>query len=146
MIQDWLEDIKNTPTRLKEVPKRARRRAHVARATSRGNLWNAGANALEAAESFFASAPDNVPVLSRVADAAERVTHERLEAFTRVSLEDYTTLNAKEAIRAVSSLEHLELLRVKRLEESTKARKTVLAAIEKAITRAVERVEEDVAA
>ena len=146
MLNEWIEDIKNTPVKLKSVPKRARRRAHVARQTSRANLWNAGANALEAAETFFASAPENVPVLSRVADAAERATHGRLEAYTRVSLEDYTSLNAKQAIQALAKLGHLDLLRVKRLEEGTKSRKTVLAAIEKAMVRAVEYTEKDQAA
>jgi len=142
MLNEWIEDIKKTPVKLKSVPFRARRRAYVARETSRANLWNAGANALEAAESFFASAPENVPVLSRVADAVERATHDRLEAYTKVSLEDYAGMNAKTAIQAVAELSHLDLLRVKRLEEASKARKTVLAAIEKAIGKALEYTEE----
>jgi len=142
MFQEWIADIKTAPDRLKTVPVRARRRAHIAKETGRGSLWTASASALEAAESLFASAPANIPVLSKVADAAEKATQERLEAHTRVCLYDYERLNAKQVIKAIRVLDHIELLCVRRLEETTKGRKTVLDAIEKAITRAVEPVQE----
>lgn len=146
MFQEWIQDIKLAPERLKTVPTRARNKAHLAKENSRATLWTARANALEAAETWLASAPDNIPVFSRVADAAEKVAHNRLESFTQVSLSDYTDLNAKEAIKSIASLGHIELLRVKRLEAGTKARKTVLASIEKAIVKAIQPVESTVAA
>ena len=142
MFQEWVEEFKATPERLKTVPSRARRRAHIARVSGMGSLWTAQTNALEAAESFLAGAPNNIPVLSKVVDAAEKVAKDRLELHTRVCLYEYETLNAKQAIKAVSTLNYVELLRVKRLEEATKARKTVLAAIEKAADRALEPTEE----
>ena len=146
MFQEWIEDIKTAPERLKTVPVRARRRAHIARVSGMGSLWTAQTNALEAVETFFANAPENIPVISKVADAAEKATKERLESHTRVCLYEYETLNAKQAIKAISALNYIELLRVKHLEEATKARKTVLAAIEKAAQHALEPAVEDVAA
>ena len=146
MLQEWIEDIKTAPERLKTVPVRARRRAHIARVSGLGSLWTAQTSALEAAESFFANAPANIPVISKVADVAEKATQERLEAHTRVCLYEYESLNAKQAIKSVSTLNYLELLRVKRLEEATKQRKTVLAAIEKAVTRSLNLTEETQAA
>jgi len=146
MFQNWIEELKATPDRLKSVPTRARRQAHRVKTTGRGSLWTARITALETAETFFASAPDNVPVLSRVADAAERATQDRLEAHTRVCLYDYETLTAKKAIAAISGIGHIELLRVQRLEQSTKGRKTVLSAIENALSKTLQTAPETLAA
>jgi len=105
------------------------------RGQGRERVWRASADTLEAIETFIGRAPENLPVLSKVADAAERLVHGQYEAFTRVSLEDYATMNAKEAIRIVVGLDHLELLRVQRFELATKNRKTVLSAIDKSIAQ-----------
>jgi len=133
MFNQIIEEFKRSPDRLKQAPQRARQRAHVAKETGKATLWRTGAQTLQTAESWFSKAPENLPVLSRVADAAEKLAHDQLESYTRVSLEDYTTLNARQVIGAIAELDHIELLRIERLERSTKNRKTVLAALDKAL-------------
>jgi len=133
MIQNWIEDLKQAPTTLRTVPVRARKRARWVRQKSQTRLFSAQTQALETVEQWLASAPDNIPVLSKVADVAEKATQQRLAEWTKVCLEDYSTLNAKTVIQSIAGLSLGDLLRIQYMEQNTKSRKTVLAAIDRGL-------------
>lgn len=133
MLQNWIEDLKQAPSTLRTVPVRARKRARWVRQQSQTRLFSAQTQALETVEQWLANAPDNIPVLSKVADVAEKAAHQRLAEWTKVCLEDYSTLNAKTVIQSLNGLGLGELLRIQYMEQNTKSRKTVLAAIDRAL-------------
>ena len=134
MLENWIEELKHAPSTLKTVPVRARKKARWVRQRSQTRLFTAQTPALQSVEQWLASTPDNIPVLSKVADVAEKATHQRLAEWTKVCLEDYSTLNAKTVIQSLEGLELGELLRIQHMEQTTKSRKTVLAAIDRALT------------
>jgi hypothetical protein len=64
------------------------------------------------------------------------IIHGRLDAATGLTINDYDQLTAKQAIRAIQKLDNrLDLARVRRYESNNKGRKTVLGAIERAVTK-----------
>ena len=135
MIPKKFEDLKSVPERLAKRPavlaKRARYRASLLRGESAERLFTVQSDALEKVETLLGKAPERVPLVSRVADAAEKAVHERREALTAPPVEGYADMNAKDAIAAVRELDRVDLLKVKRYEEATKDRVTVLRAVSK---------------
>jgi DnaJ-domain-containing protein 1 len=83
-----------------------------------------------------------MPVLKLVVPTAERLVQSRLDHVTELPIEDYATLNAKTAAKAVRGLSWADVLRVRRFEEANKGRKTVL----DALVREMDRLREPVAA
>lgn len=135
MFRGWIDEVKATPQKLAArrdaVVERARRRARKARGSGEERFFTLRTHTLERVEGWLAKG-DELPVVGKLAEKAEQLVHERLEA---LPIAAYDTLNAKDAIAAIKDLQgRLPLLAVRRFESTHKARKTVLAAIEKALT------------
>jgi hypothetical protein len=130
-----LLDLRTDGFRPSDLARRARGRVRDAREESVERLWNLQADTLEQIEDVLHRAPENLPVLSRVADAAERLVARRLETVTALPVENYEQLNAKEVRASVRELGHVDLLKVRRYETNNKNRKSVLGDIDKEIER-----------
>ena len=155
MLESFVDELKNTPTRIREVPQRLatrrrrlvaslRHRAHVARGESEERLWRMETSALEGVVDLLGNL-DDLPVMGRVVPGAERLVGQALDQVTAVPVEGYADLNAKTAAKAVRGLSRVALLRVQRFEAGHKDRKTVLDAIDRELDKlmAEPRVVED---
>lgn len=134
------ERLRQAPERLKDAPERLRTRGEQVRTELQGRakrlesegrerLWRGQIKTLERAEELLEKA-EELPVISSVADNAERLVHSRLELVTAIPVEGYEDLNAKSAIAAVKELDRVGVLCVQRWELANKNRKTVLAAVD----------------
>jgi hypothetical protein len=85
-------------------------------------------------------------VVGRVARPASDFVHARIEAVLRPDVDGYDELNARDVANALDALDHIELLKVRRYEAAHKNRKTVLAAVDKALDRRVAALDQDAAA
>ena len=71
-----------------------------------------------------------------ITDKGSALVQHRLDAATGLTIEGYETLTAKQAIRAIGTLDNrLDLARVRRYESNNKGRKTVLDAVDRAVTK-----------
>lgn len=133
-----LDEIQSAPRKLvargNALRLRARRRAHAIRLDGETKLFQFQVGTLEQIEGLLERTPA-WPGLSRVADAAEKLVHERLAAFTAPPIADYDTLSAKDVGHALLDLSYVDLLRVRRWEETRKNRKTVLSAVERELLK-----------
>ncbi len=133
-----LDELRAAPERLanqgSDLRKRARRRARTLRLTSESRLFTARLDAFTRVEELLHAAPE-WPGLGKVADAAERMVAERREAFAHPPIGEYDTLNVRAITDALRDLDYVGLLRVRRWEETRKARLTVLRAVEKELER-----------
>jgi hypothetical protein len=111
-----------------------RARARVQSTVTQGSdrLWRLRVDALERVDELLESA-ESAPVLGRVASAGGQLVERRLERLTKVPVDGWNELNAKNAIAAVRDLDRRGLWAARRREEATKNRKTVLRAIDKAL-------------
>ena len=125
-----------------EVARKARHRVHVARIDGSRRLWTLETDALARAGMLLGKAPDGVPVVSRVIDAAERFLSRRLELATAVPIAGYDELNAKQIRNHLRELSPLDLARLQRYEAGHKHRKSVIADIEKELSRRVKLPDE----
>ena len=145
MLTRFLDDLKATPERIAnrqaELRRRARQRLHVVRGESETRIWKAQTNTLEQLGGLFEKASEKVPVISRVADAAEKLVKDQLQSVTTPEIENYDELNAKATVKALSDLGRVGLLRVQRHEQANKNRKTVLDAVFKQLEKLSEPVE-----
>ena len=127
-------DVRALPTRvtnhLHQTANRLARRAQRARGRSQERIWHTRVGLLERAEASIEALPD-LPLIRHATKVAGSAVHSALASATVVPIEDYDTLNAKTAIKAVRSIDHFgDLLSVRHREASNKARKTVLRAID----------------
>jgi hypothetical protein len=139
MFDLLLERIQTAPAKLNErkndLSNRAKHRFTRTQGDGRERLWELGVTALERAESVLETA-DSLPVISKITDKGSELVQSRLDAATGLTIEGYEKLTAKQAIRAISGLDNrLDLARVRRYESNNKGRKTVLDAIERAVTK-----------
>ena len=138
MLNRLVETLKTTPSDLasRGVEFTGRARTRVQRARSEGSeaLWTLRVDALERVEDLLHGAPD-IPVVGRVADAAERLVQQRIEANTALPIADYDSLNTRRVGEAIRDLGRVDLLKIRRYETTNKNRKTVLSHIEREITR-----------
>lgn len=145
LLKEAPERLKEAPERLKAAPQQlkekgeaavraARHQVHLARGEGQERLWELETNALGRAEELLARGKD-VPVVSKAVPAAERLVHKALETVTRVPVEGWDALNARDAAHAVRGLNRIDLLRVRRHEQETKDRKTVYRAIDAELER-----------
>ncbi len=135
-LKDNLQGLRrDLPNRSEEVVRQARTRLRAARGQSVERLWNLQVETLTRVEQALEKAPGNLPVLSRVADEAEKLVSRRLEAVTAAPLAEYDTLPAKDVRAALSGLGQVDLLALRRYEQAHKARKTVLADVERELNR-----------
>ncbi len=109
----------------------ARHRVHVARHEGVARLWSLETDVLTRASAWLGKAPESVPLVARAADVAEQFVARQLERAVAVPLAGYDELNVKQVQAAVQTLSFVDLLRVRRYEAAKKARKTVLAAVER---------------
>lgn len=130
----WIDELRPENVRPRELARRARRAVSQARGEGLTRLWSLQADALERVEEVLKDAPE-LPVLSRVADVAERVVHSRLESVTACPIPDYDALNAKKVRGHLPDLDRLALARLRRFEAAHKNRKSVLADIDAEIAR-----------
>lgn len=137
MINRWIGELKpaGLPTRPVELARKARHRVREVRGGSVERLFTLQADALERVEEALHKAPENVPVLSSLADAAERLVARTRVSVTAVSVDGYDDLNAKQVREKLRDLGHLDLVKLRRYETSNKGRKSVIGEIEKEIGR-----------
>jgi len=141
-LKDNLQGLRrDLPNRPGQLVRDARSRLRVARGQGVERLWTLQVEALARVEQALEGAPENLPVLSRMADEAEKLVARRLEAVTAAPLAEYDTLSAKDVRAALSGLGQVELLALRRYEQSHKARKTVLADVERELSRRLQREE-----
>ncbi len=118
-----------------ELARKARHRAFTARVEGARRLWTLEAEALARAEAWLGKAPEKMPVVARVADAAERFVARRLVVATAVPIDGYDELNAKQIRNHLRDLSPLQLSKVIRYEMAHKHRKSVVAELEKEMAR-----------
>ena len=138
MLDRFADNLKFSPTdivnRSAELGQRARSRVRRVRSEGSETLWTFRIDALTRVEDILASAPD-LPVIGSVADAAERLVHNRIEATVAVPIEDYDELNTRRVGEAIQDMSRVNLLRVRRYELANKNRKTVMGYIERELNR-----------
>ena len=122
----FFEELRSEGIRPTELAKRARHRLLEAREGGVERLWMLQADALQRVEQALEATPEQIPLISRVADAAERFVSRRLEAVTAVPIVGFDELNAKAVRHHLHDLGHMDLLRVRRYEHGHKNRKSVL--------------------
>ena len=147
MITRWIEDLKNTPSRLgerreklsarrRELTTKARTQLRTAAGDGQERLWTLGTSALERADSALERTSD-VPVVGMISKGAHKLVSGRLDALTALPVNGYDGLNARQAIAAIRDIDgRIALANVRRHEQQNKNRKTVLRAIEARIATA----------
>ena len=110
---------------------KARKQVAVAKNNGQERLWNLETRALETAEDLLGRADDTK--LAKWTTGLEDLVTKRLDSVTVPNVEGYDSLNAKDTIKAIKTLDWLELLKVARYEQLTRNRKTVLEAVENAL-------------
>jgi len=105
-----------------------RHRAHVARGEGHSRIWETQTRTLERGVELLSKGKE-MPVMKLVVPHAEKLVQSRLDQVTELPIDAFEGMNAKAAARSVRGLGWVELLRVKRWEESGKNRKTVLDAV-----------------
>jgi len=112
----------------------ARKRVHEIRIQGAERLFHFQVDGLERMEDLLNRAPE-LPVVSRVTGAAGKLVHRGLEAIGAPPVAEYDGLNVREVTSALPDLGYVELLRLRRYEETHKNRKTVITAVDKALSR-----------
>lgn len=129
MISSFIHDLKDAPSRLAGRRQALGRRAR----TVEVRLWQAQTETLEKVGAWLHETPR---ALGPLTGAAGKLVDKRLGALTTVPVAGYDELNARDASRTVRDLEsRVALLVIRRHEEATKNRKTVLRAVEEQIAR-----------
>lgn len=118
-----------TWTRIKDAPTRLGQRVRKARVEGSDRWFELRATALERAGTLIDRAAE-APAVGRLAEAAGRLVDRQLDRLTAVPVEGWDGLNARDAIRAVATLDRAGLRAARKREAATKERKTVLAAID----------------
>ena len=139
MFEQIWERIQTAPGKIterkNELSNRVVHRFTRTQGDGQERLWHIGVVALERADSALDNA-ETLPVISKIVDRGSELIQGRLDASTGLTINDYDGLTAKQAIRAIQALDNrLDLARVRRYESNNKGRKTVLGAIERAVTK-----------
>lgn len=138
MITRILDDIRAAPERLNtkrvDLTYKLRQSVHTARGTTTERLHDVRVGALTRVESAL-DRVDELPVIKVITAPARSLAASRLEKATSPAVEDYDALNARDVRSALADLSRIQLVALVRYEAAHKARKTVVAAAEKAISR-----------
>lgn len=113
----------------------ARQQAHRVRGESQEKFWTVETSALTQALDFLGRVDEFPDRLQKAAEPLEELVRQRLDVITTSPVDEYQSLNARDAVRIVRELDWLDLVKLRRIEEEGKARKTVLAAIGARIER-----------
>jgi hypothetical protein len=97
-------------------------------------MWTTRLNTLDTLASRLESLVD-VPVVERISQPLRSFTLNQLEAVRSVPVDGFEEMNAKTAIASVAALEWEALYRARHWESENKNRKTVLAAIDRRLSR-----------
>ncbi len=147
MLNRIVKTLKTTPSDLAnrgaDLTERARTRVQRVRSEGSETLWTLRVDALERVEDLLHGAPD-LPVVGRVADVAERLVHQRIEATTAVPVADYDSLNTKRVGEVIRDLGRVDLLKVRRYEMANKNRKTVMGHVDRELSRLDKSLNTDV--
>lgn len=134
----FIDEIQSAPRKLADrgnaLRLRARRRVHAMRLDGESRLFRFQVGTLEQIDGLLLRTP-KWPGLKQVADGAEKLVQKRLAAFTAPPIANYDDLAAKDIGHRLGELAYVDLLRVRRWEETHKARKTVLAAVERELVK-----------
>jgi len=101
-----------------------------ARDAAMGAILRAGATALDGIARSAKTLPGTKSVSSRLAARASALEDART-ALSTPSIPGYDELNVRQVQDALEKLDRWELLKVRAYEESNKARKTVIAAVDR---------------
>lgn len=133
MLDRVLSEARSMPNRVSRRGRMAQHRAQVrfrhTRLEGQQRLWTLQVDALTQANELLERSPEVVG-LRFLRTTAARAVERALDTATALP-HGYADLNAKQAIKVVRDLEAVPLLRVRRWESEHKARKTVLAAMDK---------------
>ncbi len=113
----------------------ARQQAHRVRGDGQEKIWNVETSALAQALDYLARVDELPESVQKAAEPLEELVRQRLEMITSCPVDDYKALNARDAVRIVRDLDRLDLVKLRRIEEDGKARKTVLGAIQAGLER-----------
>jgi len=145
MLNRVIDEARAVPQRVtlqgRQATHRALVRIHHSRLDGQERLWSIQVRALEQAEDILGKSP-RVVGLRFLRGAAVKVVERALDSAKALPA-GYEGLNAKDAIKVVRDLELVPLLRVRHWEAANKARKTVLAAVDKRMAQ-LDRVPEPV--
>ena len=139
MIERLKEEVETAQARLRKFSdrlmvegngfaKNARHQVHKVRTEGSERLYNFEVQALDWADEVLERAED-LPGVSKVKEPIERFVSQAREAVTALPIEDYATLNARNAAAAVRELDFVGLAKVSKYEAANKNRKTVFQAI-----------------
>jgi hypothetical protein len=107
-----------------------KRSAFLAGTRGADRLWQLHLDALHGAEVLLDKAPVS-PLVEKVTTNVREALSNLEGITTRPPIEGYDDLNVREIRQALHDLDHLGLLRLKRHEQTHKARKTVLDAVDR---------------
>lgn len=138
MLTRLKDDLRTAPERLNnrriELTHKLRQSAHTARSTTSEKIFDVRIGALTRVENLLDKV-DEVPVIKLVTAPAHGLAASRLDKATSPAIEGYDDLNARDVRNALADLTRLQLVVLVRYEAAHKARKTVIAAADKAIVR-----------
>ena len=138
MLDKVKEEIKTVSSRIREAQDniveqadellfQARHKAHLVKGEGAERLWHFENQALDWVEDVIDRA--DVPGVDKVRENVGKLVGQARENVTACPVEDYDGLNARAAADAVRALNHVDLLKIERIETDGKARKTVFEAI-----------------
>jgi len=137
MIQERLNDLSGMPEQLKtEAEQRlraARRWWWDTRETATTSLFKAHLNVLDRAKELADKA--GTVAGEDLAERAKGLVDSIEKATADAPIAGYDDMNVREAMNAIREIDRYGLLRVERYEQSNKARKTVLDAIQREVDR-----------
>jgi len=112
-----------------ELLLQARHKAHLARDEGAERIWHLENQALDWVEEVLDRA--DMPGVDKVREPVAKFVGQARDTVTSNPISGYAQLNARAAAGAIRELTAVELLRVERIEQAGKGRKTVFEAIER---------------
>jgi hypothetical protein len=139
LFEKFANRFKGLPQQLRarriKFVRTSQERVWRSRAQVHDHLWHSRAKTLATGAALFARGTQ-WPVFGRLAKRGEARLHARLERFVTPKLEGFAELNAKRLVSAIRDIDsRSELLAIRHQEQINKARKTVLASLDRAFTR-----------
>ena len=112
-----------------EIIHLARHKVNVVKGEGAERLWHFENQALDWVEDVLDRT--DVPGVDKVREPVGKFVDQARENVTANPVEGYNELNARAAAAAVRDLNHVDLLKIEKIESATKNRKTVIEAIER---------------
>lgn len=119
----------------KKLLSQAKAQATRVRGEGQEKIWNLQTTALDQAIDLLEQMDELPDALRQAAGPLDRLVRQRLEDITASPVDGYSALNVRQVGKALSNLDWLDLVKVRRIEVENKNRKTVLDAIDAALAR-----------